>query len=99
MNFDLSPELQSLRLKVRQFVDEMILPLEADPANFDAHENLDIVVLERIRDQVKAAGLWAPQLPREYGGMGLDTVSMAVLYRGNGAIHIRPGVLQLRGAG
>lgn len=80
MNFDLSPELQTLRLKVREFVNEVIMPLETDPANFDGHENLDSTVLDQVREQVKAQGLWAPQLPEAYGGLGLDTVSMAILY-------------------
>lgn len=80
MNFDLSPDLQALRLKVREFVGEVILPLESDPANYDAHENIEVATLDRIREQVKAAGLWAPQLSKEHGGMGLNTVSTAVLY-------------------
>lgn len=80
MNFDLSPELQTLRMKVREFVNEIILPLESDTANYDAHENIDTTVLDGVREKVKSAGLWAPQLPRSCGGMGLDTVSIAALY-------------------
>lgn len=80
MNFDLSPALLDLRQQVREFVDSRILPLESDPASYDDHENLDTAVLARIRGEAQAAGLWAPQVPREFGGMGLDTVSMAVLY-------------------
>ena len=45
MDFSLSPEVDALRLKVRAFVDEHVLPLEADPANYDAHENIRIDVL------------------------------------------------------
>ena len=30
--------------------------------------------------EVKKAGLWSPQMPKERGGLGLDKVGMAALY-------------------
>ena len=32
-----------------------------------------------IKDKVKRAGLWAPHLPKEYGGMGLDFLAHAYM--------------------
>ena len=32
MDFTLSPEIEDIRLRVRAFVEEHVLPLEADPA-------------------------------------------------------------------
>ncbi|WP_424970815.1 acyl-CoA dehydrogenase family protein [Dinoroseobacter sp. S76] len=80
MEFQLPSELEALRARVAAFVAEEILPLEADRANFDAHENIALPVLEDVRAKAKAAGLWAPQAPRDRGGMALDTVSRAVFY-------------------
>ena len=40
MDFNLSPEHEELRLKVRAFIDKDVLPLEKDPANFDDYENI-----------------------------------------------------------
>ena len=57
-----------------------IVPLEADRANYDEHENIRVDVLDRMRAEVKAAGLWAPQVPKELGGLGLDVVARAALY-------------------
>jgi len=34
MDFTLSPEIEAIRLCVRAFVEEHVLPLESDPANF-----------------------------------------------------------------
>ena len=34
MDFSLSPELEDLRQRVGAFVEEHVLPLEADPKNF-----------------------------------------------------------------
>jgi acyl-CoA dehydrogenase len=80
MDLSLPPELDDLRRRVRDFVQREIMPLERDPASFDAHENIALPLLEEVRRKVKAAGLWAPQLPKEFGGLGLNTAAMAVLY-------------------
>ena len=80
MDLSLPPELDDLRRRVRDFVQREIMPLERDPASYDAHENIALPLLENLRREVKAAGLWAPQLPQAFGGLGLDTAGMAVLY-------------------
>lgn len=80
MNFSLPPEIDILRNKIRAFVDEEIIPLEADRANYDAHENIREDLLEMLRKKVKSAGLWAPQVPPEFGGLGVNTVAMAACY-------------------
>ncbi len=80
MDFTLSPEIESLRLRVRAFVEEHVLPLEADPANFADHENIPEDRLAIVRAKAKKAGLWAPQSPKEFGGMGLSIVAWAAIY-------------------
>jgi acyl-CoA dehydrogenase len=80
MDLSLPLELDDLRRRVRDFVEREIMPLEHDPASFDAHENIDLPLLEEVRRKVKAAGLWAPQLPQKFGGLGLNTAAIAVLY-------------------
>jgi acyl-CoA dehydrogenase len=80
MDFTLTPEVADLRARVRDFVEREIMPLEADPDSFEEHENIRLDLLEGVRGKVKAAGLWAPQMPRERGGLGLNTVGMAALY-------------------
>ena len=80
MDFSLSPEIEALRLKVRAFVAEHVIPLEADRANYDAHENIRLDVLKPLREKAKAAGLWAPQMPKARGGLGLPMVGWAAFY-------------------
>ena len=80
MDFTLSPEIEDIRLRVRAFVEEHVLPLEADPANFAEHENIPEARLAPVRDKAKRAGLWAPQAPKEFGGMGLPIVAWAAIY-------------------
>ncbi len=80
MDFFLPPEIETLRLKVRAFVAENILPLEADATNYDAYENIRPEVLAPLREMAKAEGLWAPQMPRQRGGLGLPIVGWAAFY-------------------
>ena len=80
MTPSLPPELDNLARRVRAFVEREIVPLERDPAAYDAHENIALPLLEELRRKVKAEGLWAPQLPEPFGGLGLNTAAMAVLY-------------------
>src|SRR3990167_6012138 len=60
MDFTLSPEIEDIRQRVRAFVEEHVLPLEADPQNFTEHENIPEANLAKVRDKAKKAGLWAP---------------------------------------
>src|SRR5277367_3499701 len=80
MDFTLSPEIEELRLRTRVFIEEHVLPLEADPQNFSEHENIPLQRLAPVQDKAKRAGLWAPQSPKEYGGMELPIVAWAAVY-------------------
>ena len=80
MDFSLPPEIESLRLKVRAFVAEHVMPLEADRANYDQYENIRPEVLAPLREKAKADGLWAPQMPKARGGLGLPMVGWAAFY-------------------
>jgi acyl-CoA dehydrogenase len=80
MDFTLPPEIDAIRLRTRAFVDSEIIPLESDPASYDAHENIALPLLERVRARAKAEGLWAPQTPRQFGGMGIGLMGQAAMY-------------------
>ncbi len=80
MDFTLPPEIDDLRLRVRSFVADEIMPVEADRANYNEYENIKMSVLEDLRVKAKAAGLWAPQMPESRGGLGLPVVGWAAFY-------------------
>ena len=80
MDFSLSPEIEALRLRVSAFVEQHVLPLEAEPENFSDHENIPLARLAAVQEKAKKAGLWAPQSPEEFGGMALPIVTWAVMY-------------------
>ncbi len=80
MDFTISPEIEARRAAIAAFVDRELLPLEADPASYDAHENIRLDLLETMRRKARAEGLWCLQLKPETGGGGLGKVGMAVCY-------------------
>jgi acyl-CoA dehydrogenase len=80
MDFTLPAELEDYRRRVRAFVEEEILPVEANRANWDEHENIAEAPLAALRAKTKAAGLWTLQLPKEVGGQGLPMVGVAACY-------------------
>jgi acyl-CoA dehydrogenase len=80
MDFALAPDVEALRLKARRFVDDHLIPLEADAENYDSHENIRMDVLARMQKKAREAGIWSPQSPVEFGGMALPMTAQAVLY-------------------
>jgi acyl-CoA dehydrogenase len=80
MDFTLPPEIEDIRLRTRAFVEAHVLPLERDPVNFSEHENIPHERLEPVREEARQAGLWAPQSPKEFGGMALPIVAWAAMY-------------------
>ena len=80
MEYNLSKEIEQFRIKTRDFVNDIIIPLESDKSSYDDHENINLALLENIRKQVKVSGLWAPQMPIDRSGLGLGPIGMAVLY-------------------
>lgn len=68
MSFEVPEHIRPLRARVRQFIEERIYPLESQ---LDAGGEAGRLLLRRLMDDAKAAGLWALGHPREIGGGGL----------------------------
>jgi len=80
IDFTLSAAVEDRRAAIAAFVSERLLPLEAQPATWDAHENICEELLTPLRAQAREAGLWCLQLPAEHGGAGLSMAGMAACY-------------------
>ncbi|WP_370245199.1 acyl-CoA dehydrogenase family protein [Salipiger sp.] len=80
MDFTISPKIEDYRARIARFVEQEILPLEEDRANYDPHENIRKDVLRDLRAKAKAEGLWCLQLKQETGGQELGIQGMAVCY-------------------
>ena len=80
MDFTVSPRIEDFRSRIARFVEDRVLPLEADPASYDAHENIRLDLADALRAEARAQGLWCIQLKPETGGQGLGRMGMAVCY-------------------
>jgi alkylation response protein AidB-like acyl-CoA dehydrogenase len=65
-----TPEMRMLLRTLDEFVREELMPLER-PFLYHDFDAL-LPALEEKRRQAKRLGLWLPQIPQEYGGMGLS---------------------------
>ena len=75
MDFSIPPKVQDLLSTILGFMEAELYPLEQQMAARPFREL--VPELEARRRKVKEMGLWAPQLPREYGGMGLGFMDQA----------------------
>lgn len=80
MDFSLAPEVDAIRRRIRSFVEDRLIPLESDPTSYDEHENITPPLLEKLRAEAKAEGLWALQMPKSRGGGGLSMAELAPCY-------------------
>lgn len=83
-----SEELEQLRVRTRRFIREEVVPNEPSPG-----ERLSSDVLTRLQDAAKAAGVFAPQVPKQYGGWGVPLASWSVIFQEAGYSPIGPSVL------
>ncbi len=80
MDFSLPPEIDAYRRRIADFVETELLPVEADPTAYDAHENIRLDRLEALRAKARERGLWALRMPKERGGQGLGMAGIAPCY-------------------
>jgi alkylation response protein AidB-like acyl-CoA dehydrogenase len=69
---DLTDEQQAILEMVRQFVDNEIIPVAEE---YDREDKFP----EPIVEQMKELGLFGVTIPEEYGGMGLDLTTYAMI--------------------
>tara|TARA_B100001057_G_scaffold485171_1_gene564472 strand:- start:15522 stop:16700 length:1179 start_codon:yes stop_codon:yes gene_type:complete len=65
-------EFKEIKTKISKFVDEELYPLEPWILNCSWDEKLP--KLNELRNKVKSQNLWLPQIPKEYGGLGLSNI-------------------------
>ncbi len=77
--------INDIRMRTAEIVNNDILPNEsrlwAERREDESwsHRNEVLELRAQIKEKVKQAGLWAPHLPAEYGGMGLDFLAHAYM--------------------
>ncbi|MBI5104124.1 MAG: acyl-CoA dehydrogenase family protein [Solirubrobacterales bacterium] len=89
---DLAPDpaVEVLRVRVEDFVRDVVIPSE--PRDRGVH-GLDDGLRAELQDRAREAGIFAPHIAEEYGGLGLDHRGQAVLFEEAGYSLLGPQAL------
>ncbi len=77
MDFTVSEKMKTILGMIDEFVEKELIPLEPEFLTKPAGSLLP--VFEEKRRMVKQMELWAPNHPKEYGGMGLNLMEHALV--------------------
>jgi acyl-CoA dehydrogenase len=70
MDFTIPSHIQDLAHRVRAFIDREVLPVEQDLIKHN--KELTIAQVMDFRAKARAEGIFAPTMPKELGGLGLN---------------------------
>jgi len=93
IDFSFPPEIDEIRERVTTFIAEVVRPIEtaADAEQWDRDAWIKAII--EMRGKAKAADLWLPHMPKEWGGMGLGHVAMAAVSAEAGKTRMGPFAL------
>jgi alkylation response protein AidB-like acyl-CoA dehydrogenase len=77
VDFGIDDQQRDRLATIAEFVREELQPLESDFVGKSFGEL--VPTLEEKRKQVKDLGLWAPHLPKAYGGLGLSLLDFGMI--------------------
>jgi acyl-CoA dehydrogenase len=77
MDFSIAEHIEAVLGTIRELMERDVYPLERALLSRPFSELLP--ELQRIRQKVKSLGLWAPQMPRSLGGVGLNCMEYALV--------------------
>ncbi|WP_017608971.1 acyl-CoA dehydrogenase family protein [Nocardiopsis xinjiangensis] len=82
IDFSLSDEQRAVRDWVRTFVERELMPLENEVLRREragAEPGLNAEEVRELRALARKSDFWGVETPEEYGGMGLDPVTAAII--------------------
>ena len=87
MDFTQPPELEELAARVRSFVDEVVIPAEARD---HGEHGPDPELRAELQEAARAAGLFAPHVSEDLGGLGLDVRGQSIVFEEAGTSLLGP---------
>src|SRR5690349_21538551 len=88
IDFEIPSDLQALQARIRTFIANDVMPYESDPRR-TRHGPTEELRREII-DKARSAGLLAPHVAREYGGLALGHVGRAIAFEEAGYSPLGP---------
>ena len=93
MDFSMSPEIEALRERVKQFIHEQVIPFENDPRQ-DSH-GPHRELRDELITKARSAGLLTPHASKALGGMGLSHIEKAVVFEEAGYSWLGPTAMNI----
>ncbi len=81
-------ELTQLRSRIERFVDEVVIPREPAPG-----DHLDPALRKELQQAARDAGIFAPHVPRRWGGLGLPISQWPQIFEAAGRSPLGPTAL------
>lgn len=85
MDFSYPPHVEAIVQRVHEFLKAEVYPLEGHEPDM-----LEGEALQTLRQKAKAAGVYAPQLPIEWGGLDLNLQAMIPVFEAAGRSLLGP---------
>src|SRR5262245_20760501 len=80
MEFEISDDARALQNETRNLVHKILIPAEKEIEETG-------VVPERVLQKMRESGLFGLTIPEQYGGLGLDCLTTALVIEELGAAH------------
>jgi alkylation response protein AidB-like acyl-CoA dehydrogenase len=93
MDFAIPPGLRDLQERIREFIAREIIPLESDPRRTE-HGPTDAFRSE-LMAKARKAGVFAPHVGPEFGGLGLPHLGRAIAFEEAGYSLLGPHALNV----
>ncbi|RYJ19462.1 acyl-CoA dehydrogenase [Halogeometricum borinquense] len=92
MEYDDTETARELAKRVREFVDERVIPVERDYLGDGPVPDEEIAAL---REEARERDLYAPQIPAEYGGQGLNFRDVLPAFEEAGRSLLGPSAMRI----
>ncbi len=79
IDFSFGPDVDEVRFRVREFIDSEVRPAELALREDGSDRKALVSTIVKLRGKAQEWGLWLPQMPAEWGGMGLRVTAMAAV--------------------
>jgi acyl-CoA dehydrogenase len=97
IDFTLPPDVETIRQRVREFMDAEVRPAEeklrADATDGEPDRRAVVAMIIELRQKAQEWGLWLPHMPKEWGGLGLSITAMAFVAAEAARTNFGPFVL------
>lgn len=98
IQYDDSETAREYTERTREFVEEVVIPRERrllrNREEFESRDELNAVI-DELREEARERGIYAPQIPEEYGGQGLSLTDVLPTFEEAGRSLLGPGALRI----